>query len=518
MMNDKVEDKDIKKEFLSPNGKINLSLAASIRFFTLICGEIILFLISRKYNLFNYCFSVLSPKYLEKVSKYRYKRSIYLALKKIPAYQKLHQKTGQIQPVTDKENYIDSYSTADRCKHGILPTNNITIDESSGSTGMPYNWYRNIAERKHSHASISHFSSYCYGTEPFITINAFSMGAWATGVNMGIALQKNSIVKNTGPDIVKILHTIKTLGKDNKYLVLGYPPFMKQLIDKAVKEGFPLSDYSLDALVGGEGMSEGLREYIKTKFNRVYSGYGATDLEIGVAGETPISMGLRQLSLKHDDVKKELFGNDPRLPMIFQYNPLMHYIETNEKGELIFTITRQSLLTPRIKYNIHDQGGVMRYDEAKEKLDHLGFDIEDLAKDQNGVIIKLPFLWVNGRTDYTISIMGANIYPEDIESAVYADKYLSKITRSFCQTTEEGEDGQHRALFMFEIEDEVITPKLTKLFKAHVLEHLINLNLDFREAYNENPKSLVPIIELYDVGDGPFKMKDGQIKQKRLLK
>lgn len=520
MMNDKVEDKDIKKDFFNKNGKLNLSIKAFLRFITLLCGEIILFFISKKYKIFHLCFSILTPKYLEKVSKLRFKRSLYLALKKVPAYKKLHQETNSVQPVTDKKNYIDIYPIAERCKKGLLPNKNIAIDESSGSTGMPYNWFRNIQERKESHASISYFVSYCYGDKPFITINAFSMGAWATGINMGIALQRNSIVKNTGPDINKIFHTLKVLGKNHNFLILGYPPFIKQLIDQADKENFPLSEYSLDALVGGEGMSEGLRGYIKSVFNRVYSGYGATDLEIGVAGETPLSAGIRKLAFENNEVKENLFGSDPRLPMIFQYNPLMHYIETNEDGELIFTITRQSLLSPRVRYNIHDKGGIIRFDEMESKLKSLGHNVKDLAENQNGIMLKLPFVWINGRTDYTVSIMGANIYPEDVESALYANKELAKITRSFCQSIQETKEGDQRPLFMFEIEFEKDTDKdeLTEQFRKHLLQHLINLNLDFKEAYNENPKSLNPVVELYSLGEGVFEMKEGQIKQKRLIK
>lgn len=518
MMNDKVQDKDIKKDFFSKKGKLRLSFSAFLRFITLICGEIILYLIGKQYNMFHLCFSFLTPKYLEKVSKLRFKRSVYLAHKKVPAYQKLNKDSDTVQPITDKKNYIDAYSIEDRCVNGILPSKDITIDESSGSTGMPYNWFRSIRERAESHASISYFASYCYGQKPFITINAFSMGAWATGINMGIALQRNSIVKNTGPDINKILHTLKVLGTEHNFLILGYPPFIKQLIDQAEKEDFPLADYKLDALVGGEGMSEGLREYIKTRFNRVYSGYGATDLEIGVAGETPASAGIRKLAKNDKNIKQELFGSDPRLPMIFQYNPLMHYIETNEDNELIFTITRQSLLSPRVRYNIHDKGGIIRFDEMEAKLKALGHKIEDLAENQNGVLLKLPFVWVNGRTDYTVSIMGANIYPEDVESALYANKDLAKITRSFCQSIQETKDGDQQPLFMFEIETDPNDETLKEVFKEHLLQHLIELNLDFKEAYEENRESLIPVIELYGVGEGPFKMKAGQIKQKRLIK
>jgi phenylacetate-CoA ligase len=184
------------------------------------------------------------------------------------------------------------------------------IDESSGSTGTPYNWIRSLRERRHSHLFVSYFATYCFGAEPWITINAFSMGAWATGLNMGLALQRNSIVKNTGPDITKILHTLRFFGPRYPYLILGYPPFLKHLIDVAEAEGFPFKDYCLNALVGGEGMSEGLRDYLLRRFQKVYSGYGATDLEIGIAGETPLSVAIRRLARDNSEVRQKLFGKD----------------------------------------------------------------------------------------------------------------------------------------------------------------------------------------------------------------
>ena len=111
----------------------------------------------------------------------------------------------------------------------------VASDESSGSTGTPYNWVRGTGERLTSHAFISHFARYCFGAGPWITINAFSMGAWATGLNMGIALQRASVVKSTGPDLDKVLRTLEVFGPGHRYLICGYPPFLKHLIDDAKK-------------------------------------------------------------------------------------------------------------------------------------------------------------------------------------------------------------------------------------------------------------------------------------------
>ena len=179
-------------------------------------------------------------------------------------------------------------------------------------------------------------------------------------------------------------------------------------------------------------MSEGLREYLLKRFQKVYSGYGATDLEIGIAGETPLSVAVRRLARDNPVVRYQLFRRDSRLPMVFQFNPLMHHIEVNDNREVIFTITRSSLLSPRIRYNVHDDGGVMHYNEMAKTLAAFGQDIKNLTTPTESRILRMPFLWIYGRRDFTISVMGANIYPEDLEQCLYAEPELARITRSFC--------------------------------------------------------------------------------------
>src|SRR5262249_58371554 len=100
----------------------------------------------------------------------------------------------------------------------------------------------------------------------------------------------------------------------------GSPPFLKSLVDES---SIDWSRYGCLAAVGGEGMTEGLRAHLERSFERVYSSFGASDLEINVAAETDLSIGLRQL-LASDPRVGDALGLPRRsiLPMVFQYNPL----------------------------------------------------------------------------------------------------------------------------------------------------------------------------------------------------
>ncbi|PYX95021.1 MAG: hypothetical protein DMG71_10830 [Acidobacteria bacterium] len=163
-------------------------------------------------------------------------------------------------------------------------------------------------------------------SKPRLAINAFSMGAWATGQNMAQALEKHSTVKSTGPDLEKVLHTLEFFGPRFGYFIAGYPPFLKSVVDAIWKRNFPIAEYELHGLVGGEAISEELRRYLLRYFRTCHSGYGASDLEIGVAVETPEAVQIRQLL--NDDVRfrQQLLGPGERVPMVFQYNPMSHYL------------------------------------------------------------------------------------------------------------------------------------------------------------------------------------------------
>lgn len=481
----------------------------------------ILHFLAQRYHYFFWVVTRSPEKLFWIWGRFNLYRSFLHAKFRVPAFSKFHKNPGiqelldwNVLPETDKDSYIRAFATSERCIDGSIPFRNTLVDESSGSSGQAYNWVRSLEERQASHLLVSHFVRYNTDTTQLFTINAFSMGSWATGLNMGLAMQHNGMVKNVGPDIDKVLSTLKFWGTEYRYAICGYPPFLKHIVDTARERDFPLQDYSLLGLVGGEGMSEGLRDYLLRDFEHVISGYGATDLEIGIAGETPLSIAVRRAARENSALRKELFGDDSRLPMVFQYNPVSHYFEVNDEDELVVTIPRLNVLSPRIRYNIHDKGGVIQLSEMIEICKKHGYDfLGDQFKEKH--VPQLPFCWVFGRSDYTVSIMGANIYPEDIEQSLYANPELAEVTSSFCLGTTEN-DGKTRPVFSFEIRGQ-ITEQLQEGFRVKILDELLKLNLDFKEAWREYPETLVPVIDLCEPGKGPFAGDTDRIKQVRIV-
>jgi phenylacetate-CoA ligase len=355
------------------------------------------------------------------------------------------------------------------------------------------------------------------------------MGAWATGFNMTLALNRNGIVKSTGPDLGKILSTMRFLGTGYRYLLLGYPPFIKHLLDEGDRDGIGWDRYAMHAMVGGEGMTEELRDHLLLRFRSVFSGYGATDIEIGMAGESPASVAIRRVARARPTLRQALFGDDPRLPMVFQYNPLIHHLQVNAEREVICTISRLEVMAPRIRYNVHDEGGILDYAQVDAVLGGFGLSLARLGHEPDAAgprgplpwvqPVRLPFLWIYGRRDATISVMGANIYPEDVETLIYRDARLTAAAHSFCLSVVTDTTATPRPCIALELnEGTAIDAAWHDRLAAQFQTGLEGLNLDYKAALAEFPAAMAPIVEIYQRGEGPFRLDSGRIKQRRIVR
>jgi phenylacetate-coenzyme A ligase PaaK-like adenylate-forming protein len=196
-------------------------------------------------------------------------------------------------PIMDRATYILPYSTEARCVEGTIPLRGASIDESSGASGKPQVWIRGAAEREEVQRRSGMLLHYLYGQE-CIAINGFALGTWVSGLHASEVLRKNGPVKSTGPDVEKALETFDQFGSSRPYVISGYPPFMKHLVDLAEAQGFDWSRYTVHGIVGGEGMSENLRTYLLRRFRTIYSAYGASDLDVGIATEMPLTVAIRR--------------------------------------------------------------------------------------------------------------------------------------------------------------------------------------------------------------------------------
>lgn len=410
-------------------------------------------------------------------------------------------------PVTTKENYVKAYSIEERCFGGALAGRGDVIDESSGSSGAPNNWVRNGHERRDVGRVLRLSYGLIYGDPRRMLLNCFALGPWATGMNVSMSLADVGILKSIGPDARKLENTLRTFGPGYRYLVFGYPPFVKSFVDGTELD---LAAYDLGLVVGGEGISEGLRTYLRGHFRSVVSSYGASDLEINIGVETDWTIALRARCAEDRELCRELFGRDTP-PMIFQYNALDYVIEALESGELVFTVCRNRGAAPKLRYNLHDLGGVYRFRTLAARLARRGIDPDSLA----GRHSHFPVLYVFGRSDLTVPFFGAKVYPADFECVILEHAALAPAIESFQFASVEDERVNRRLIVDLELVP-TATPAALGVSVEELREvfylGLARSNQDFREVAKMFRADALEI-RLHAHGTGPFEGADIRLKK-----
>jgi phenylacetate-CoA ligase len=410
-----------------------------------------------------------------------------------------------VVPVTDKESYVKRYRIEERCRGGRIPAAGVVVDESSGTSGAPNNWVRGIEERREVKQALQVAFHHRLGRDRVFVVNAFALGPWATGMNVSMSLVDVSILKSVGPDVAKIESTLRTFGQEYRYVIAGYPPFLKTLVDTAEVDW---SAYRVTAFYGGEGMTEGMRDYLaRSLTGGIYGSYGASDLEINIGAESDFTIALRRLLADRPDVCARLGAPDGAgLPMIFQYNPIDYHLESSSDGELVVTLCRTKNASPKIRYNIHDLGHPVRMPALRRVLREAGLEPPPSRSD-------LPLLFLYGRADQAVPYFGSKVTPTNVEEVLFALPELAERVASFALLACEDADATKHLAIAFELVPGERAPHDVSALRERVLEELRRVNQDFREASRFIPPESVPTIEFHSAASGPFAGHDVRLKR-----
>lgn len=402
-------------------------------------------------------------------------------------------------PETDKDSYIRRHPVAARCVHGRVPRRGVVVDESSGSSGVPTSWVRGPVERRGAREllRVGFLRTATALEKPPFVINAFSLGAWATGMNVSAALTAVAVLKSTGPDPEKIMHTMREFGPGYTYVITGYPPFLKSLFDD---DRLDWSAYDIVCAFGGEGISEGTRDRILRTARSVIGAYGASDLEISIATETEFTIALRRAIAADPALSAELTEQSAYgvLPNVFQFNPFVYLIETNGAGELVVTITRPHNLSPRIRYNIHDRGRVVPMAELLPVLRRYGLR-QVLDRRQ----LDLPVLLHYGRSDLSLDYNGAVVSPDGLRDVLDADPELLAAVESHRLVSYEDARGDRQLHLAVQLADGAEVPDRPAAARR-VLAGLRRANGDFHQAVRTSPPGTEPTVGFYPYRTGVF--------------
>ncbi|MBY0690297.1 CoF synthetase [Microbacterium marinilacus] len=402
-------------------------------------------------------------------------------------------------PEMDKASYIRQYPITERCVDGRLPRRGVVVDESSGSSGVPTSWVRGPAERAATRDLLQlGYANTAQGLtkQPFL-LNAFSLGAWATGMNVTSSLTDRTMMKSIGPDKDKIIQTMKEFGPDYTYIITSYPPFLKDLFDD---DRLDWSRYDIVCAYGGEGISESMRDRILKTAKKVLGSYGASDLEINIALENDFTIALRRAILADPRLQERLtrMGVHGVLPAVFQFNPYEYYIESNAAGELVVTINRAENINPRVRYNIHDRGHVARFRDVAEALTELG---HEAVLDER--ILDLPVLFLYGRSDLSVDFNGAVVPPDGLRDAVQADPELFERVANHRLVSYEDADGSPQLHLAVQLHEGVAKPDAAEA-AARVLAAMRRANGDFHNAIRTSAEASLPTFGVYEWRTGVF--------------
>ncbi|PYY31489.1 CoF synthetase [Curtobacterium sp. MCBD17_030] len=449
------------------------------------------------------------------LGRWRAWRTAELAAKRVPAYRGFLSDAGRSSrldtrsgiatafsglPEMDKESYVKRWSIPERCLDGRLPRRGVVVDESSGSSGVPTSWVRGPDERQATRQLLQlgfARTSKELAKQPFV-LNAFSLGAWATGMNVTASLTESTMIKSIGPDRDKIVQTMQEFGTGFTYVILSYPPFLKALFED---DRIDWREYTIVAAFGGEGISENMRAHIEQYAHTVLGSYGASDLEINLGIETGFSVALRKAiaadpALSTALTKQFEYGV---LPMVFQFNPFGYLIETNDRGELVVTIARSENISPRIRYNIHDRGHVVRMRDLRPVLRATGH--EDLLAEAE---LDLPLLFHYGRSDLSVDFNGAVVAPDAVRDVVYGDPVLLEAVENHRLISYEDDHGDRQLHIAFQLAASADSFDADRARPAVVAE-LRRLNRDFSNAIRTAPPGTLPTVAFYPYRTGPFR-------------
>jgi len=421
-----------------------------------------------------------------------------------------------------KENYILRYPLADLCRNGQLEACDI-IAASSGSSGKPTFWPRfftdelEIATR---FEQIFHDSFYA-STRRTLAVICFTLGTWVGGIfttNCCRYLASKGYpitVITPGNNKEEILRVVQELGSAFEQVVLlGYPPFLKDVIDTGIARDVEWQQYQIKLVMAGEVFSEEWRSLVGERIgsqNLCYdfaSLYGTADA--GVLGnETPLSICIRRFLAENPDAARALFG-ESRLPTLVQYDPCSRFFEVQDSG-LLFSGDNG---IPLVRYDILDTGGIISYDAMLQFLAEWGFNpLENLRSDTQHSprgIHQLPFVYVFGRSNFTVSYFGANIYPENVTVGLEQPVIQEWVTGKFVLQVLEDADKNRFLSVVVELAPDVEGSETQRqamsttgyAYASSILSQLLRLNSEF--ANYVPPEYQTPQVTLAPMGDPEY--------------
>ena len=415
-------------------------------------------------------------------------------------------------PLVTKDGYLRRHPLPALCRRGDLLTSD-TIAVSSGSTGEPTFWPRAIGDelaiaRRFEQVFVDSFEADRRRT---LAVVCFPLGMWVGGMFTAACCRhlaaKGYPIFTATPGNVRpeILRVVRELGPHfEQTVLLGYPPFVKDVIDAGLAAGLPWRERAIKLVLAGEVFTEDWRTLVGQRAGMTRplldsaSLYGTADA--GVLGtETAVTIAIRRFLAGRPDDARAVFG-EARLPTLVQYDPCSRYFEEHA-GTLVFTGDSG---VPLVRYHISDRGGVVPFDAMVARVRALGCDPMRLARDAGARAIReLPFVYVFGRSHFAISYFGANIFPEMVSGGLEQPELAGRVTGKFVmQVVPDADQNLQLAIAVELAPDAAGDPALAEALSRAILAQLLRLDPEFA-AYVPAERQR-PHVTLHPAGDPTY--------------
>jgi phenylacetate-CoA ligase len=385
-----------------------------------------------------------------------------------PVAIRTHDDLRRVPPIT-KASYLLRHPLPELCRGGQIAACDM-IAASSGSTGKPAYWPRFVTDELGIAVRFEQVfrDSFAADGRRTLAVVCFALGTWVGGMFTAaccrhVAAKGYPITVITpGTAREEIFRAVTELGPlFDQVVLLGYPPFLKGVIDEGIARGVRWPELRVRIVTAGEVFSEAWRSLVAERIGSTAPCYDFASLygtaDAGVLGnETPLSIAVRRFLADRPEAARAAFGQD-RLPTLVQYDPLSRFFEA-EGERLLFSGDGG---VPLVRYDILDTGGVVPYEAMLEKVQGFGFDPlaalahpaghPRAARDDAGGARPLPFAYVFGRSDFTVSYFGANVYPENVAVGLEAPGVCAWVTGKFVMTVERDADENESLAVVVEL-------------------------------------------------------------------
>jgi phenylacetate-CoA ligase len=439
-------------------------------------------------------------------------------------------------PLTDKHNYVnyDRFTVGDLCLGGD-PSGAYTIEKSSGHSGQCYYWLRTPEEDAMFPKYLEFAFAQFYGieTKRTLILMTLALGTWTSGEKMAQALRQVAAtgkykltVMAPGMNADEVLEIVRDLSPMyDQTVIVGYPPFVKTVIDEGTRGGIDWPALNVRIGLGGEGYSEQWRDRMAERIGvdpdrellAISGGYGAADVGMSIGREYPLTVLIRRLCVRDEVLASRLFfgadAPDGTLPSLLQFNPAAVFAEDVD-GELVFTALSG---IPVVRYNIHDRGGVLSFEQVMRVMRERGHDVCAMLEDRGfskREIWNLPFFYCFGRSDGTVYFNGLNVYPEHIEAALSIANDREILGFRLDVENDPDTDNQRLVVLLEHPEGGARFKTMQSYYCRAIVDGLRVVNREFRHLHDKAAHLATLRVELHSRGRGPFASECNSIKRR----